>query len=97
MYVRGMASRLLSKIIDDTYVYAKDLIGYGLGCFLIKGLRTDSLYLSCNIRVSQILSLVLLFIGSLLLIHLNRIKFTIESVMENILNNVVGMSKRTAY
>ena len=34
---------------------------YGLGRFLIEGLRTDSLYLFPGLRVSQLLSLVLMW------------------------------------
>ncbi len=47
---------------------------YGLGRFWIEGLRTDSLYLgSTGIRVSQLLSLVLVLVmGSLLLIQSRR-------------------------
>lgn len=41
-------------------------IGYGLGRFLIEGLRTDSLYILPGLRVSQILSLVLIVAGFLL-------------------------------
>ena len=49
-------------------------MGYGLGRFLIEGLRTDSLYLVDNIRVSQMLSLVLIFVGMILLTLLKRNK-----------------------
>jgi len=39
-------------------------ISYGTGRFLIEGLRSDSLYLFSGIRVSQILSLVLILAGA---------------------------------
>jgi len=42
-----------------TYSYC---IWYGIGRFLIEGLRTDSLYLG-NFRISQIVSLILIILG----------------------------------
>lgn len=39
------------------------LTGYGLGRFIIEGLRTDSLYLLPGVRVSQLLSMLLVFFG----------------------------------
>lgn len=42
------------------------LVGYGTGRFLIEGLRTDSLYLAPGLRVSQVLSLVLVTAGIML-------------------------------
>ena len=50
---------------------------YGLGRFLIEGLRTDSLYIIPGIRVSQVLSLFLICGGILLYIffvHSNKAK-----------------------
>ncbi len=47
-------------------------IGYGLGRFLIEGLRTDSLYILPGIRVSQMLSLILLAVGTVLLILIKK-------------------------
>lgn len=41
-------------------------IGYGIGRFLIEGLRTDSLYIFPGLRVSQILSLILVVVGFIL-------------------------------
>lgn len=38
-------------------------VGYGLGRFLIEGLRTDSLYIIPGIRISQLLSLILIVVG----------------------------------
>lgn len=38
------------------------LISYGLGRFLIEGLRTDRLYIFPGLRVSQILSLICILI-----------------------------------
>ena len=53
---------------DGICVYHYCLL-YGLGRVWIEGLRTDSLYIgSTNIRVSQVLSLVLIFFGAVMLI-----------------------------
>lgn len=48
------------------------LIGYGIGRFMIEGLRTDSLYLG-SFRVSQLLSALLVVVFALLFI-LRRVK-----------------------
>lgn len=40
-------------------------IGYGIGRFLIEGLRTDSLYVLEGLRVSQLVSIMLIIIGSI--------------------------------
>lgn len=42
------------------------LIWYGIGRFFIEGMRTDSLYIG-PLRVSQVLSLVLVIAGALLI------------------------------
>ncbi len=48
---------------------------YGLGRLLIEGLRTDSLYINPGIRVSQVLSLIMIFVGVLLyLVFVRRSK-----------------------
>lgn len=60
------------KARKDGTLLAVYFMGYGLGRFLIEGLRTDSLYLVGNIRVSQMLSLVLIFIGTMLLLLLKQ-------------------------
>lgn len=64
------------KAKKDGTLLAVYFMGYGLGRFLIEGLRTDSLYLVGNIRVSQMLSLILIFVGVILLalLRLNKIK-----------------------
>ena len=51
---------------------------YGLGRFLIESLRTDSLYVIPGIRVSQILSLVLIFGGLVvyvIFVYQNKMKY----------------------
>ena len=50
------------------------LIGYGIGRLFIEGLRTDSLYLIPGIRVSQVVSLVFIFIGIALLYYIKKIE-----------------------
>lgn len=52
-----------------TYIY---FIWYGIGRLFIEGLRTDSLYIG-NIRVSQLVSIVLIIIGIIGII-INQIK-----------------------
>ena len=49
-------------------IFARYLIGYGTGRFFIEGLRTDSLYLLPGMRVSQLLSLILIVSGVIFLI-----------------------------
>ena len=52
---------------------------YGLGRFLIEGLRTDSLYIISGIRTSQVLSLLLILGGMLLyvvFVRRNKMKHT---------------------
>ena len=52
---------------------------YGLGRFLIEGLRIDSLYLFHGLRVSQLLSLVLMCVGIFLWFWgVQKDKFTTE-------------------
>ena len=46
-------------------------IWYGIGRFLIEGLRTDSLYF-LSFRVSQIVSIVLILVGIIGLIKINK-------------------------
>lgn len=75
---------------------------YGLGRVWIEGLRTDSLYIAnTSIRVSQLLSLVLIFVGVLILIfsiiyynknhkNLNKVSFATKKgkVGERIIDNL---------
>ena len=56
----------------DGEVFSLYMIWYGLGRMLIEGLRADSLYIG-SIRVSQLLSLIILATG-LILIIINRLK-----------------------
>lgn len=45
-------------------------IGYGIGRFSIEGLRTDSLNIMPGIRVSQMLSLLLIAVGIAMMVHI---------------------------
>lgn len=54
-------------------VFMSYLMWYSVVRFFVEGLRTDSLYIFCVIRVSQLLSLIL-FIGVLFLFIYRRVK-----------------------
>ena len=57
-----------NKFLGQTF--ASYLIGYGLIRFFIEGLRTDSLmFFKTNIRVSQAVALIFVFIGVLMIIY----------------------------
>ncbi|MCH4167949.1 MAG: prolipoprotein diacylglyceryl transferase [Streptococcaceae bacterium] len=51
------------KWIKSGQLFAFYLVWYGIGRFFIEGLRTDSLMIGNTIRVSQVLSLVLVVVG----------------------------------
>ncbi len=63
---------LAGRRVKDGSLLATYFIGYGVGRFLIEGLRTDSLYLFANIRVSQLLSAILVIIGIVMLILIKK-------------------------
>ncbi|EOL42146.1 prolipoprotein diacylglyceryl transferase [Enterococcus phoeniculicola] len=67
--------RKKSHLLKQGEVFLGYIIWYSFGRFFIEGMRTDSLYLFANIRVSQALSAVL-FIGALLLVVWRRKKDT---------------------
>ncbi|MDD3142465.1 MAG: prolipoprotein diacylglyceryl transferase, partial [Lachnospiraceae bacterium] len=56
----------------DGSLLAIYFMGYGMGRFLVEGLRTDSLYVFHVIRVSQLLSLLLIIGGIILLVFLKK-------------------------
>jgi phosphatidylglycerol:prolipoprotein diacylglycerol transferase len=60
------------KTKKDGILLAAYFIGYGSARFFIEGLRTDSLYLFGGIRVSQILSLLLIIGGGMLLVLIKK-------------------------
>ncbi|MCE5188993.1 MAG: prolipoprotein diacylglyceryl transferase [Eubacteriales bacterium] len=64
-----LLSRKLPKDGTLLFVY---LIGYGFIRSIVEGFRTDSLYLAGNIRVSQLLSAVLVLVGIVLLVLLQK-------------------------
>lgn len=63
---------LSHKKVKNGILLSVYFIGYGLGRFLIEGLRTDSLYVLPGIRVSQMLSLILIASGMVLLVLINK-------------------------
>jgi len=67
---------LSRKKAKDGVLLSSYFVGYGIGRFLIEGLRTDSLYIVPGIRVSQILSLLLVVAGivALMLIYSDVLK-----------------------
>ncbi|HOG02108.1 MAG: Prolipoprotein diacylglyceryl transferase [Betaproteobacteria bacterium ADurb.Bin341] len=54
---------LSRRKVRDGVLLSGYFIGYGIGRFLIEGLRTDSLYIVPGVRVSQMLSLLLIAVG----------------------------------
>ncbi len=64
----GVARRMKK----DGGLLAIYFIGYGMGRFLVEGFRTDSLYVFHLIRVSQLLSLLLVIGGIILFILLKK-------------------------
>ncbi|MFT3983328.1 MAG: prolipoprotein diacylglyceryl transferase [Lachnospiraceae bacterium] len=63
---------ITGKTKRDGILLSVYFIGYGTARFFIEGLRTDSLYLFGQIRVSQMLSLVLIISGCVLLALLKK-------------------------
>jgi phosphatidylglycerol:prolipoprotein diacylglycerol transferase len=60
------------KGVRDGTLLAVYFIGYGTGRAIIEGLRTDSLYLFGAVRISQALSAVLIAVGILLLVLIQK-------------------------
>jgi phosphatidylglycerol:prolipoprotein diacylglycerol transferase len=60
------------KTKKDGILLAAYFMGYGSARFIIEGFRTDSLYLFVGIRVSQMLSLLLVIGGGILLALINK-------------------------
>ncbi|MBO1198754.1 prolipoprotein diacylglyceryl transferase [Staphylococcus simiae] len=59
------------RIGETFFVY---LIWYSIGRFFVEGLRTDSLMLTSNIRVAQVVSIILILISLILIIY-RRVKY----------------------
>lgn len=66
------------KWVKSGQLFAFYLIWYGIGRFFIEGLRTDSLMLGDTIRVSQVLSLILVLVGIGIFGYLTRKKPVIK-------------------
>lgn len=64
------------------YLLSLYMIGYGAIRFFVEGLRTDSLYIAPGLRVSQLLSLVLV-VGGLLLVGFIKKSQTVEKVTDD--------------
>lgn len=60
------------KGVKDGTLLATYFIGYGVARAVIEGFRTDSLYLFANIRISQVLSAVLVLVGIVLLVLIQK-------------------------
>ena len=60
------------RMKEDGSLLAIYFMGYGMGRFLVEGLRTDSLYVFHVIRVSQLLSLLLVIGGIILFVLLKK-------------------------
>jgi len=58
--------------VKDGALLSTYFIGYGIGRFLIEGLRTDSLYIVSGIRVSQLLSLLLIAVGIIMQVLIRK-------------------------
>lgn len=69
--------RKKTGLLKEGEVFLSYLIWYGFGRFFIEGMRTDSLYLFGDIRVSQALS-ALLFFGSIGLLIWRRKNQTLK-------------------
>ncbi len=67
------------KGVKDGTLLATYFIGYGFARTVIEGLRTDSLYLFGSIRISQVLSAVLVLVGILLLVLIKKGKLKTKS------------------
>lgn len=66
---------LYKKVKSNGVVFSSYLIGYGVIRCIIEGFRGDSLYIgSTNIRVSQLLSFILVLVGIALLIYFVKSK-----------------------
>ncbi|WP_261807436.1 prolipoprotein diacylglyceryl transferase [Lapidilactobacillus luobeiensis] len=77
-FILLMALRHRQHLFKQGEVFLSYVIWYALGRSVIEGMRTDSLYLFGQIRVSQALSLVLIVLGIVLIIIRRRLQPPIE-------------------
>ncbi|SEW44776.1 prolipoprotein diacylglyceryl transferase [[Clostridium] fimetarium] len=75
------------KTKKNGILLATYFIGYGLGRLIIEGFRTDSLYLFGNIRVSQMLSLLLVIGGCILARFIMKRKIPVNDYNGKYLNH----------
>ena len=87
---------LARKRPKDGTLLAVYFIGYGIGRAFIEGLRTDSLYLFGNIRVSQVLSAALVVLGIVLLILLKTGKIAAKPYSGKYLAGYTAESEKKA-
>jgi len=78
--------RKKTGLLKEGEVFLGYLIWYGFGRFFIEGMRTDSLYLFGDIRVSQALS-ALLFIGAIAVLIWRRKKQALKDYNRGYGNN----------
>lgn len=64
------------------YLLSFYMIGYGTIRFFVEGLRADSLYIAPGLRVSQLLSLILVVGGLILVGHIKKSQ-TVRKVSDN--------------
>lgn len=69
LFIRRKDKTLLRGEITASY-----MIWYGIGRFFIEGMRTDSLYIG-SLRVSQLVSLLIVFSGLAWVIYLRRFQY----------------------
>lgn len=72
---------VLKRVKKSGYAIPIYFIGYGLGRTLIEGLRADSLYILPGVRVSQLLSMILMVVGAVIWLMIRKSKYE-ETVYE---------------
>lgn len=65
---------LLRKHLRVGDTFCLYLIWYSIGRFFVEGMRTDSLMLTSDIRVAQLMSIILILIGVIIMI-IRRVKY----------------------
>jgi phosphatidylglycerol:prolipoprotein diacylglycerol transferase len=70
-------------------VFLTYLMWYSFGRFFVEGMRTDSLYITASLRVSQLLS-VILFVGALAVWVYRRYRSSAPWYLEGNLNAAIN-------
>ncbi|MDG0843042.1 prolipoprotein diacylglyceryl transferase [Staphylococcus equorum] len=65
---------LLRKYLRIGDTFCLYLIWYSIGRFFVEGMRTDSLMLTSDIRVAQLMSIILIIVGIVIMI-IRRVKY----------------------